>query len=88
MESLCELGDGLGEVRKSVKETNVPIAPIHVVGNLVSQIIVGLLFGSCFDSNRTDSCCNLVLRIVVGVYHDAFRCGYYSISVTVGVINT
>lgn len=35
----------MDKVRKSIKEIDVLIALVHVIGNLVSQVVVGLMLG-------------------------------------------
>lgn len=60
---VSELSDGLSEVRKSVKETNVLITLVNIFGDLVSQIVVDLMLGSSLDSCRVGSWIGLVSKI-------------------------
>lgn len=55
LETFNGLIGGLGEVRKLIKEINVLIALVLVVGYLVMWIVVDLMFGSCLDSSRVGS---------------------------------
>lgn len=55
LETFNGLIGGLGEVRKLIKEINVLIALVLVIGYLVMWIVVDLMFGICLDSSRVGS---------------------------------
>lgn len=52
---LGELGDGSGMIRKLIKEIDISIAIVHIVGNIVLRVFIVLMFRSSLDSCRVDA---------------------------------